>query len=135
MYPLRYNISYIELDLKHDNSFTSDDGNVVTVEFFGERYSITDVNGYYGKYDKDISITLENNDEELHIQWIGKLGRSKVNIDDLGWVNLSGMNSEDTGNYTLAEEIADIIRYVEMKYNRAGFTRDKIIGESLNSRF
>lgn len=135
MYSLNYNVNYVENDFDYKDTFTADDGNSIQVNFMGNRYYITDVVGFYGKYDKDLSMTLTNADEEIHILWQGKFGRSKVNINGLGWVNINHLNPIEMHKTTLAQNIVDIIEYVESKYKQDDVIRDIPIGEDLNSEF
>jgi len=135
MYNLHYNISYIELDFDKIDTFTNDEGTEVSVDFKGMTYYITEVYGFFGKYEKDITLTIENEDGEVHMQWKGNNGRSKVNIDDMGWVAINHIKNNEMHKITLAQNIVEIIRYVDDYYRNNNIIKDTAIGEHEDTKF
>jgi hypothetical protein len=135
MFNLRYNISYVELDFDNKDTFTIDDGDTVSLYFNGKNYYITEVYGFYGKYEKDITITIENEYDELYVQWKGSNGRSKVNIDDMGWVGINHIKQDEMHQITLAQNIVNIITYVDDYYKKNNIIKDVAIGEHKDTKF
>lgn len=130
LYSIKYSVNIFGEIGEYSNRIMSDDGFKQPVDFLGKLYYITDIQGTLDDDNTDINVTLENEDEEIYLQWKGRNGRHKANIDDLGWVNTNYIKRHFLYTKTLAKHLVFLIDYVVDKYTDEGFVRDKVIGEN-----